>query len=132
MNEGMQTIKVVGLGPGPVEHLTMEASDLLKRSHKVFFRWSTHPVFHWAKQSGTNVLAFDSLYQMPGITFPEIYDTIVNTLIQEAKDSGTAVYAVPGCPFVFRANARVSLTESQESRRRSLRRTGNEFSRGRV
>jgi tetrapyrrole methylase family protein/MazG family protein len=97
----MPEIVVVGLGPGPVERLTLEAKSALSGARQVYFRFSVHPVFEWLKGQGVECISFDYIYSQPGITYDRIYRLINQALIKEAKRRGRVVYALPGNPCVF-------------------------------
>ncbi len=94
-------ILVVGTGPGPVSLLTREAEGELLAAEKVFFRMSAHPVYRWLEERGKLLVCFDRIYMTPKLTYPQVYEFIVEALIKEATVRGRAVYALPGNPWVF-------------------------------
>jgi len=102
----MPEIIVVGLGPGPVELLTLEAQGVLSLAKEVFFRVSTHPVFEWVRKQGIECVSLDHLYYQPNITYDRIYRLINKALINVAKRKGQCVYALPGNPYVFEKTPR--------------------------
>src|SRR5205823_7196953 len=103
----MPAITVVGTGPGPLSYLTKEAERELLLADKVFFRMSRHPVYAWLKENRKQLVSFEMMYTIPRIGFGEIYEFIVNALIQEAMLRGQAVYALPGNPFVLEDTTRL-------------------------
>jgi len=102
----MPEIIVVGLGPGPVEQLTLEAQRVLSLAKQVYFRFSAHPVFEWVRKQGVECISFDYIYIQPHITYDRIYSLINKALIKVAKRDGQCVYALPGNPYVFEKGPR--------------------------
>jgi len=102
----MTEIIVVGLGPGQLKHLTQEARDWLLSEHELYFRESGHPVYHWLRDQGRDIVSFDPIYSLPGVTYEKVYQTIVKTLVKAAKAKGRVVYAIPGHPWVFEKTPR--------------------------
>jgi len=102
----MPEIIIVGLGPGPVELLTLEAQRVLSLARQVYFRFSAHPVFEWVRKQGIECVSFDYIYAQPGITYDRIYRLINKALIKVAKREGQCVYALPGNPYVFEKGPR--------------------------
>lgn len=103
----MREIVLVGTGPGPVSLLTREAEAALLGADRVLFRMSGHPVCHWLREQGRDVICFDALYALPGAAHAEIYDFIARAVVKESRRTGRAVYALPGNPFVFEATSRI-------------------------
>ena len=103
----MATITIVGLGPGPLPQLTKEAEAVLLSAEKIFFRTGSHPVHDWLKDKGKRLVCFDKLYALPWKVPGEIYDFIVNALLQETLSHEQVVYAVPGSPAVLEDTARL-------------------------
>jgi tetrapyrrole methylase family protein / MazG family protein len=92
----MNTITVVGIGPGPIKCLTKEAETELLSADKIFFRTSAHPVYQWLRDQGKHLHCFDLLYTMRWPSPGDIYEFMVAALFKEASLKGRAVYAVPG------------------------------------
>ncbi len=107
-------IIVVGMGPGPVKYLTLEAYELLLDTEQVFFRFSGHPVHIYLKEQGKECLSFDYLYHQPGISYDRIYKTIDQALVKSAKLYGKVVYALPGNPYVFELTPKWLKTMAEE------------------
>ena len=61
----MARVTVVGIGPGPLSWLTMEAERELRLANKIFFRTGSYPAFHWLRELGKQVICFDVLYTLP-------------------------------------------------------------------
>lgn len=94
----MNTITIVGLGPGPVAQLTKEAEVKLLAADKIFFRISAHPVYEWLKAAGKHVVCFDKLYSLDWKDGGDVYEFMVSALLKEAALKGRVTYAVPGSP----------------------------------
>jgi tetrapyrrole methylase family protein/MazG family protein len=97
---------VVGMGPGPVNLLTLEAREVLLAEKEIYFRLSAHPVCLWLQDQGKDCVCFDFLYRQPGIDYERVYKTINSALVKVAKKHGRAVYALPGNPAVFEKTTR--------------------------
>jgi tetrapyrrole methylase family protein / MazG family protein len=103
----MARVTVVGIGPGPLSWLTMEAERQLRLADKVFFRASGYPAYYWLRELGKEVVCFDILYTTPWPDAGEMYKFMAAALIKEADIRGHAVYAVPGSPFVLEDTSRL-------------------------
>jgi tetrapyrrole methylase family protein/MazG family protein len=94
----MPGITLLGLGPGNPNQLTREAGELLSSADEVWLRTRQHPAVS-ALPSSVNLHSFDELYEN-GETFDQVYDTIVEKVLELGRRPGGVVYAVPGHPFV--------------------------------
>lgn len=94
----VRKIKIVGLGPGGTEYLTVKALEELKKARKVYLRTEKHPIVDYIKDLGIKTSSFDNIYDATE-KFEDVYDRIVDKLI-EYSNKETTVYAVPGSPFV--------------------------------
>lgn len=98
-------ITVVGLGSGGEDQLTLGIWKRLQKAGTIYVRTLDHPVCKDLEDLHLSLTSFDSIYEAKN-SFPEVYDSIANELIQLAKQ-GTAgdeiVYAVPGHPMVAEA-----------------------------
>ncbi|HWZ98123.1 MAG TPA: SAM-dependent methyltransferase [Candidatus Dormibacteraeota bacterium] len=103
----MNTVTVVGVGPGPLASLTKEAESELLGASKIFFRTGAHPVCEWLKRQGKHVACFDKLYETAWTQPGEIYDFMVSTILKEAELNGRATYAVPGSPVFLEDTTRL-------------------------
>ncbi|PRR77192.1 Nucleoside triphosphate pyrophosphohydrolase [Clostridium liquoris] len=92
-------IKVVGLGPGSKEALTLGTIEVLKTAKKVYLRTEKHPTVEYLKEFNIEYETFDKKYDSMD-NFDEVYDSIANDIIKEYKESGDVAYAVPGHPLV--------------------------------
>lgn len=78
---------LIGMGPGPVEDLTLRSWELLASGLPVRISDSEHEVSQTLMARGFSVEVFD------------IKSQGANALIQWAEANGRAVYAVPGTPL---------------------------------
>ncbi len=92
-------IKIVGLGPGSTDALTLGAVEALKNSTKIFLRTSKHPVVEYLKQTGVVFQTYDNYYETHD-NFDSIYEDIARDLINNHEVYKELVYAVPGHPLV--------------------------------
>jgi len=93
----MPVVRVVGLGPGDVEHVTRRTWRLLEEAPVVRLRTRIHP----AAATLDHVASYDEWYERAE-SFDELYRSIVEDLVSLAFSSsnGEVVYAVPGSPVV--------------------------------
>lgn len=95
----MAKISIVGLGPGDIDDLSRKAWRVLKNAKTVYLRTSRHACVSCLPQNEITYHSFDNLYENSE-AFEDVYTTIVNTIIDEAKKGQDIVYAVPGDPLV--------------------------------
>lgn len=91
-------IKVVGLGPGSVDAITLGALEALKESNNVYLRTDKHPNIDYLKGNGIKYNSYDYVYDKSS-NFDDVYEFISNDLIDKYNKYGNIVYAVPGNPF---------------------------------
>lgn len=94
----MPGITILGLGPGNPDQLTREAWDVLSSADEVWLRTRQHPTVH-ALPPSVNLHSFDELYEN-GETFDQVYDTIVEKVLELGRRPDGVIYGVPGHPFV--------------------------------
>ncbi|MFD3155543.1 nucleoside triphosphate pyrophosphohydrolase [Haloimpatiens sp. FM7330] len=92
-------IKIVGLGPGSKESLTIGALEALKDTQHIFFRTDKHPTIDYINQLGINFETYDYKYEQAK-NFDEVYEFIANDLTKKHEKYHDVVYAVPGHPLV--------------------------------
>lgn len=94
----MSGITLLGLGPGNPEQLTREAWEILSSTEEVWLRTRQHPTV--AVLPASVVLhSFDELYEN-GESFDQVYEAIVEKVLELGRRPKGVVYAVPGHPFV--------------------------------
>ncbi|WP_102399460.1 nucleoside triphosphate pyrophosphohydrolase [Haloimpatiens massiliensis] len=93
-------IKIVGLGPGSPDALTIGVIELLKKSKYVYLRTAKHPTVEYIKKQGVSFKTYDELYEKYK-NFDEVYNSIAEDLINKSvQHNEDIVYAVPGHPLV--------------------------------
>jgi len=98
----MYRIRIVGLGPGPLEQMTMAAWHVITQAAVLVLRTERHPCIEQLRShlsAGVAVQTCDDLYEAC-TRFEEVYAAIVERLIALARTHGEIVYAVPGHPCV--------------------------------
>ncbi len=113
---GSPRVTVVGLGPAGPEYLAPAARTLLTGTDRALLRTARHPA-----AAGLGYLETFDRYYDTAATFEQVYERIVETLVQAAAEAaergGQIVYGVPGSPLVaertvdlLRADPRVTVT----------------------
>lgn len=92
-------IKIIGLGPGNPNALTIGAMEELKKCKNVYFRTEMHPTVEYLKEKDIKFKTYDYLYESSN-SFDEVYDKIAKDLIKKNTEDGELIYAVPGHPLV--------------------------------
>jgi len=108
----MPGITIIGLGPGNPAHLTREAWDLLSSSGEVWLRTRQHPTVAGLPES-VRLHSFDDLYEN-GESFEEVYQNIVQKVLELGRRPEGVIYAVPGHPFVAEATGPEIIRLAQE------------------
>lgn len=92
-------IKIVGLGPGAREAVTLGAYQELKSAEKIFLRTEIHPTVKYLREWGISFETYDEKYESLD-SFDDIYRNIALDLIKKHEEFKEIVYAVPGHPQV--------------------------------
>ena len=92
-------IKIVGLGPGAKEALTVGTIIELENNKNIFLRTEKHPTVDYLEEKNIKFGTYDDVYESME-SFDEVYLSIANDLIEKHKNLGDLVYAVPGHPLV--------------------------------
>lgn len=93
------TIKIVGLGSGNENSLSLGVYRLLKESKNIYFRTKVHPVVEFLDDEILQYETFDYLYDTLS-EYDLVYKKIALFLIDRAKEGKNPVYGVPGHPMV--------------------------------
>ncbi|MFO7818643.1 MAG: SAM-dependent methyltransferase, partial [Halanaerobacter sp.] len=91
-------LKILGLGAGNIELLTLKAYRTLKEADKLYLRTAHHPVVKDLKKEGVDFKSFDHLYETKE-QFSAIYESITEQIL-DLSSRESVVYAVPGHPLV--------------------------------
>jgi len=89
---------LLGLGPGDPGLLTRQAWAVLENSPEIYLRTRHHPVVAGLPPNLT-LHSFDDYYES-GDAFEEIYDRIVERILELGRRPQGVIYAVPGHPLV--------------------------------
>lgn len=108
-------IKIVGLGPGSIDALTIGTLNLLKNNDNIFFRTEIHPNVKELKENGVKYKSYDFLYEKSD-AFDYVYSEIANDLVKQHDDYGDIVYAVPGHPLVAEKSVNLLLKLCKEKK----------------
>jgi tetrapyrrole methylase family protein/MazG family protein len=92
-------IKIIGLGPGDKDALTIGVIEVLKNNSNIFLRTERHPTVQYLKELGIKYKTYDEKYE-ESKDFDEVYDSIAEDIIKKQEELGDVVYAVPGHPLV--------------------------------
>ncbi|MBY0756054.1 nucleoside triphosphate pyrophosphohydrolase [Clostridium sardiniense] len=92
-------IKIIGLGPGASDALTVGALRVLEESDNIYFRTEIHPTVEFIRKRNIEFKTYDHFYNS-GESFDEVYKNIAEDLVEIHKATGNVVYAVPGHPLV--------------------------------
>ena len=95
----MAKIYVIGLGPGSVDDLTLGAINRIHGGGKNFLRTENHPTIKYFKDEEIDYKSFDYLYESKD-EFQDVYETIVDSLMEEVLIGEDINYFVPGNPLV--------------------------------
>lgn len=104
-------LTVIGLGPGSMAYLTMEAYRTVLDSETVYIRTLKHPVVETLISEGANFKSFDDYYETAE-TFDEVYERIAEQLFQ-LLETDAVVYAVPGNPFVAERSVELLMAKAE-------------------
>ncbi|WP_418223074.1 nucleoside triphosphate pyrophosphohydrolase [Clostridium isatidis] len=91
-------IKIIGLGPGSPEALTIGAAKLLEKGENIYFRTKHHPIVNFLKDKIKNYETFDKYYENSENT-DDINEKIANEILTAHKKTKDVVYGVPGNPL---------------------------------
>lgn len=96
--ESFTGITIIGLGPGNIDLLTKQTWELLNQLDLIYLRTAQHPAVGGFPKN-IQIISFDEYYQKFN-DFDEVYEKIVDTIIEKAGEGKSITYAVPGHPFV--------------------------------
>ena len=95
----MNTIKVIGLGPGDFGYITLECWELMQEAKNLYLRTAKHPTVPMLQQRGITFATYDSFYE-EAEDFAHLYEKIAKDIVDKALSGMDIVYAVPGSPMV--------------------------------
>jgi tetrapyrrole methylase family protein/MazG family protein len=89
------------------------AYRVIRSAPIVFVRTARHPVVEELATEGIRLESFDHIYDSKD-AFEDVYSEIASRVLDEAVESGEAVYAVPGHPLVGEESVRILLAKARE------------------
>ena len=92
-------IKILGLGTGSLDSLTVKAYKALKNSNNIYIRTGEYPTVKELEKEGVKFETYDEKYNTSDL-FRTLYDFIAEDIIKKESEFGDVVYAVPGHPLV--------------------------------
>jgi len=99
-------IKVLGLGPGSVESLTIGTLEILKGGKKIYLRTEKHPTVDYLSSICIQFETYDDKYEEYN-NFDDVYRSIAEDLIEKHERYGDIIYAVPGHPLVAETSVKL-------------------------
>lgn len=104
----MAKIYIIGLGPGSVDDLTLGAINRINKGDKNFLRTKEHPTIEYFNENLVEYESFDYLYE-DNEEFKNVYNDIVDNLIEEVSLGEDINYFVPGNPLVAEKTVEILL-----------------------
>jgi tetrapyrrole methylase family protein/MazG family protein len=110
-------ITIVGLGPGHINDLTLEAyrqlEEAAQQNHTVYFRTIIHPTVDTLKQRlpQLHIASFDHLYD-ESADWQSLYQQMADTVCTQATQQ-PIIYAVPGHPLIGEASVQLVLKQAR-------------------
>lgn len=92
-------IKIVGLGPGTKDALTIGTIFELESNKNIFLRTEKHPTVDYLREKHITFATYDDVYESTE-NFDEVYLNIASDLVKKHNNLGNLIYAVPGHPLV--------------------------------
>ncbi|HAS92289.1 MAG TPA: nucleotide pyrophosphohydrolase, partial [Clostridiales bacterium] len=93
----MSIIQIIGLGAGGEDDLTVRAQKALSEKIPTFARTDKHPIVNELRKN-IDIVSFDDYFEKYE-TFNEVYENIINTLIEKSKQYGKINYCTAGSPY---------------------------------
>ncbi len=115
MSAGRPVVHVLGLGPGPLDLITLETLRLLEEADEVLVRTSRHPCVEELRERGVRMRFMDRHYE-EGADMEDVYSTIAWEVTAAARVRGEAYYAVPGFAMLAERTVQLLLEEDVEVR----------------
>lgn len=104
-------ITIVGLGPGKIDQLTLEAWHILENAEEVYLRTARHPLRNQLPSAPT-YHSFDELYDTAE-SFESLYAEITARMLELGRRPEGVIYAVPGHPLIAETTAHLILQQAQ-------------------
>ena len=92
-------IKIVGLGTGNIDSLTVKAYKEIKSFERVYVRTKEFYTVKELEKEGITFISYDENYNSSDL-FATLYDFIAKDIISKNNEFGDVLYAVLGHPLV--------------------------------
>ncbi len=106
-------ITILGLGPGDGNLLTLQARQWLEQIDEIYVRTRQHPTLE-TFPAGMQVHSFDSFYEEHA-SFEEVYESIIERVLELGSRPQGVTYGVPGHPFVAEATSPEIIRRAKEN-----------------
>jgi tetrapyrrole methylase family protein/MazG family protein len=104
-------ITILGLGPGSINDLSLQAWEKIRNSQTLYLRTLRHPCVA-ALPATCSCISFDEIYQRHE-DFDDVYAEIAQRILAIAGKGDEVVYAVPGDPLVGEATVKQILQRAK-------------------
>jgi len=108
-------IKVVGLGPGAIDSLTIGTLEILKNGKNIYLRTEKHPTVDYLKSICIKFDTYDDRYEENN-NFDDVYRSIAEDLIDKHEKYGDIIYGVPGHPLVAETSVKLLIKLCEEKK----------------
>ena len=105
-------ITILGLGPGSISDLSLQAWKTIQESKTLFLRTSRHPCVA-ELPSSCRWISFDDIYERHD-EFDAVYAEIAARILDLGRGGQDVVYAVPGDPLVGEASVAQIMQRARE------------------
>ncbi len=111
----MGKIFIIGMGPGDIGSLTLEAVEKITSGNKVYLRTEKHPTVEYLKNKGIEYSSYDFVYDNEE-EFSKVYEKISANLIQNAEKYDIINYCVPGHPLVAEKTVNLLIESAKQNK----------------
>lgn len=91
----MNTIRIIGLGVGGIEDLSLKAYKALMEKIPTYLRTDRHPIIKDLEYNGIEYSSFDNYFEKND-EFDKVFEKIVKKIVAELKKYDTINYCIPG------------------------------------
>ncbi|NLX62155.1 MAG: nucleoside triphosphate pyrophosphohydrolase [Tissierellia bacterium] len=109
----MGKINILGLGPGDVDCLTLGVIKKLESGIKNYLRTEKHPTVSYLKENNIPYESYDYVYERED-EFKDVYEYIVEDLVNKSKEFNEINYLVPGSPMIAERTVEILLQRSRD------------------
>lgn len=95
----MRKITIIGLGPGNIGSLTLDAVAKLNNENRIYLRTKEHPTIEYFNSQRISYESFDYLYEEKD-SLEEVYEIMMEKLLEYASEFHEINYCVPGNPML--------------------------------